>query len=119
MITNLNKRKLNMPSGHRRAALRNLATNLVRHESGITTTVAKAKELRRFVDRLVTRVKRATTDANKQRAARSILTTASAADKFVRIIVPRFENVRGGYTRMARLGTRRGDNADMAVVRFR
>lgn len=119
MISNLNKRKLNMPSSHRRAALRNLATNLVRHESGVTTTVAKAKELRRFVDHLVTRVKRASTDANKHRVARSILMTASAADKFVKVIVPRYTDIRGGYTRMARLGTRRGDNADLAVVRFR
>ncbi len=120
MIKNLSRRKLNRPSSHRIALLRNLATNLVKHES-ITTTVAKAKELRWYIDRLITKVKKASLQLNKYRIAKKYLTTKDAVQKFVKIIVPRYsqEGYTCGYTKMARLNNRKGDNAEMAIIKFK
>ena len=116
-------RKLGRVTEHRIAMLRNQATALLRHEH-IETTVPKAKELRPFVERLITIAKRglAAGDGQRQgrctRAAWSCATSriARSSSKLFDTIAPRFEARPGGYTRMLRLGYRRGDSAEVAQI---
>jgi len=94
---------------------RNQLTALFTHER-ITTTVAKAKELRPMAERMVT-LARTGTLANRRR----VLETVSDKEVVQRLfedIAPRFSDRRGGYTRIVRLGRRRGDNAEMAIIEF-
>lgn len=118
MIKNISKRKLNRGATHRVATLKNLASNLVRYEM-IKTTDAKAKELKRFIEHLITRIKNAKLDVNKYRIANQYLTSKSVADKLIKIILPRYTEVNGGYTKSAIFGTRKGDNAKIVVVKFK
>ena len=115
-------RKLGRVSEHRLALLRNQATALIRHER-ITTTLAKAKELRPFVERLITIAKRGIADgAETTRAlhARRIVARDMADRKMVgklfASIAPRFAERPGGYTRVLRSGRRQGDDAPLAQV---
>ena len=115
-------RKLGRVTEHRIALLRNQATALIRHER-IQTTVPKAKELRPFVERLITIAKRglAAGDANGRllTARRLVLTDIqdrAVVGKLFDEIAPRFETRPGGYTRLLRVGFRRGDAADVAQV---
>ena len=115
-------RKLGRVSEHRLALLRNQATALIRHER-ITTTLAKAKELRPFVERLITIAKRGIADgAETTRAlhARRIVARDMADGKMVgklfASIAPRFAERPGGYTRLLRSGRRQGDDAPLAQV---
>jgi len=115
-------RKLGRVTEHRIALLRNQATALLRHEA-ISTTVPKAKELRPYVERLITIAKRgvAAGEANGRvlHARRLVLQDIVDQDvvgKLFDTIAPRFESRPGGYTRLLRLGHRRGDSADMARV---
>ena len=86
--------------GHRRALLRNLAAGLLEHEA-ITTTVPKAKEARRFVERLITGGRRGTPASRRLVASR--LQNEALAKKLVEDIAPRFADRPGGYTRVVRL----------------
>ncbi len=115
-------RKLGRVSEHRLALLRNQSTALIRHER-ITTTLAKAKELRPFVERLITIAKRGIADgAETTRAlhARRIVARDMADRKIVgklfASIAPRFAARPGGYTRLLRSGRRQGDDAPLALV---
>jgi large subunit ribosomal protein L17 len=108
-------RKLNRTSAHRKALLRNLVTSLIERER-IRTTDAKAKELRRVVERLVTLGKRASLHARRQAA--SFVRTRAAVRKLFDDIAPRFSNRAGGYTRIIKLGRRAGDAAPMSIVEF-
>ncbi len=114
-------RKLGRVTEHRIALLRNQAQALLRHER-IQTTVPKARELRPFVERLITIAKRglATGDALKTMNARRLVSRDLADTKVVTklfdSIAPRFETRPGGYTRLLKIGPRRGDSADMAQV---
>ena len=115
-------RKLGRVTEHRIALLRNQATALIRHER-IETTVPKAKELRPFVERLITIAKRglAAGDGNIKllNARRMVLVDIqdrAVVGKLFDDIAPRFESRPGGYTRLLRLGFRRGDGADVAQV---
>ena len=115
-------RKLGRVTEHRIAMLRNQATALLRHEH-LTTTVPRAKELRPFVERLITIAKRglANGDANaKTLHARRIvmqdLQDREVVTKLFDTLAPRFETRPGGYTRLLRLGFRRGDAAEVAQV---
>ncbi len=115
-------RKLGRVSEHRLALLRNQATALIRHER-ITTTLAKAKELRPFVERLITIAKRGIADgAETSRAlhARRIVARDMAdrqvLGKLFASIAPRFAERPGGYTRLLRSGRRQGDDAPLAQV---
>jgi large subunit ribosomal protein L17 len=115
-------RKLGRVTDHRLAMLRNQATALIRYEH-IETTVPKAKELRPFVERLITLAKRgvAAGDGNgKLLHARRLvgrdLVDGDAVIKLFDTIAPRFANRPGGYTRILRLGFRRGDSAEMAQL---
>lgn len=115
-------RKLGRVTEHRIAMLRNQSTDLIRNER-IQTTVARAKELRPFVERLITVAKRSlNAEAGSPRAvtARRVV-AADIADKQVvqklfATIAPRYVDRAGGYTRLLRLGYRRGDSAEVAQV---
>ena len=114
-------RKLGRTSEHRKALLRNQAEALLRHER-IKTTVPKAKELRPFVERLITIAKRglASGDVVRSLHARRLVRRDIAdqviVSKLFNGIAPRFEKRAGGYTRLLRLGLRLGDKAEMAQV---
>src|SRR6478672_7633662 len=115
-------RKLGRVTEHRIAMLRNQATALILHER-IETTVPKAKELRPFVERIITLAKRgiAAGDGNGKtlHARRLVLRDIQDRDvvsKLFDTIAPRFEGRPGGYTRILRLGFRRGDSADVAQI---
>jgi large subunit ribosomal protein L17 len=114
-------RKLGRVTEHRIALLRNQATALLRHEH-IETTVPKARELRPFVERLITVAKRglATGDAVKKLNARrhvsEDLADIKVVDKLFGEVAPRFSARPGGYTRLLKVGPRRGDSADVAQV---
>jgi large subunit ribosomal protein L17 len=116
------QRKLGRVTEHRIAMLRNQAEALIRHER-IETTVPKAKELRPFVERIITIAKRglAAGDANAGalHARRLVLRDIQNRDVVAKLfdtIAPRFETRPGGYTRILRLGVRRGDAADVAQI---
>jgi large subunit ribosomal protein L17 len=109
----LTGRQLSRNSTHRWAMLRNMAASLLRHEA-IRTTVPKAKELRRYVEPLITLGK---TDsmANRRRAF-ARLRDAEVVEKLFGDIGPRFKTRPGGYTRILHMANRAGDNADMALM---
>lgn len=106
-------RKLNRTASHRVATFRALATALLR-EKKIRTTVAKAKELRGFVEPLISRAK---TDsvANRRNIARHIQDKIILKELFSEII-PKIGDRPGGYTRVVKLGRRQGDGAEMAII---
>jgi len=122
MRHNLAHRKLGRVSEHRTALLRNQAMALIRHER-IETTMPKAKELRPFVERLITIAKRgvASGDANGKSLHARRLVLAELPDKTIvgklfESIAPRYAERPGGYTRILRVGFRRGDSAEVAQV---
>ena len=106
-------RQLRRTSEQRLALLRNLAISLIEEEA-IVTTEAKAKELRPFVERLITKAKSGT--LHDRRLAMRHVQKRAAADKLFRDIGPRFAKRRGGYTRILKTGHRKGDGADMARI---
>jgi large subunit ribosomal protein L17 len=93
--------------------LRNLATSLIEKER-VRTTAAKAKELRPFVEKLITMGKDGTLAA--RRRALGLLTKEDAATRLFETIGPRFSERAGGYTRIVKLGPRKGDGAEMAEI---
>jgi len=105
--------KLNRSSSHRRALLRNLVTSLLQHEH-MQTTDAKAKEMRRWVDRMITLGKRNTLHARRQAAA--FVRGHAMVKKLFDDIAPRFAARPGGYTRITKLGARLGDNAPLSLI---
>jgi len=106
-------RKLGRTSMHRTALLRNLSTELFRHER-IRTTLMKAKELRPFAERLITLSKRETLHA--RRLVLRDIHDKDVVSKMFDTISSRFAQRPGGYTRIVKLGPRRGDNAEMALI---
>lgn len=104
---------LSRTASHRRAMLRNMATSLFVHER-VETTVAKAKALRPYAERLITLAKRDDLHARRQAARK--LQGRQALQKLFDDIGPRFADRPGGYTRILKLGPRRGDAADMALI---
>jgi len=107
--------KLNRFSSHRKLMLSNMANSLIKH-SRIITTLAKAKELRRVVEKLITKAKKNTLAS--RRLVLKVLRRPDNLHKLFDIIAPAFANRNGGYTRIIRLGSRKIDNAQMAVVEF-
>jgi len=106
-------RKLGRTSMHRLALLRNLSTELFRHER-IRTTLMKAKELRPFAEKLITLSKRETLHA--RRLVLRDIHDKEVVSKMFDTISSRFAQRPGGYTRIVKLGPRRGDNAEMALI---
>jgi large subunit ribosomal protein L17 len=116
------QRKLGRVTEHRIAMLRNQAEALIRHER-LETTVPKAKELRPFVERIITIAKRGLaqgdTNAGALHARRMVfrdIQNREVVSKLFDTIAPRFEARQGGYTRILRLGYRRGDSAEVAQI---
>ncbi len=108
-------RKLNRTSAHRKALFKNLVLALIHHER-IQTTDAKAKEMRRFADRMVTLGKQG--DLPAHRRAFAFLQSHEAVKKLFDEIAPRFKDRNGGYTRVIKFGVRRGDAAPISVIEF-
>jgi large subunit ribosomal protein L17 len=108
-------RKLNRSAAHRKALMRNLVKALLQREQ-IRTTDAKAKELRRWADRIVTLGKRNTPHA--RRLAFAYLGNDTLVQRLFEDVAPRFHSRSGGYTRILKIGTRRGDAAPMSLVEF-
>src|SRR5215813_15494088 len=115
-------RKLGRVTDHRLALLRNQATALIRHEH-LTTTVPKAKELRPFVERIITVAKRGLAGGDKnghtlnaRRLVMQDLQDREVVTKLFDTIAPRFAARPGGYTRLLRVGFRKGDSAEVAQV---
>lgn len=106
-------RQLSRNSAHRWALMRNLITALLREEK-IKTTDPKAKELRRWAERVITLGKRGSLHARRQVLA--IVNDKAVVRKLFDAIAPRFKDRPGGYTRIVKLGIRRGDAAPMALI---
>jgi large subunit ribosomal protein L17 len=115
MIKTYNGSKLGITSSHRKALLRNLAVALFLHEK-ITTTLSKAKELVSYSEKLVTKAKKA--DLSAVRAINGEINSKAVVKKIFNVLVPRYKGRSGGYTQILRAGTRRGDNADTAIVKL-
>ncbi len=113
MRHNVGYRKLGRTKEHRRALLRNLATDLFRHER-LTTTLPKARELRPFAEKLITLARR--DDLHARRQVVSQISDRVVVKKLFDTLGPRFASRPGGYTRALKLGPRPGDGADMAIV---
>ena len=106
---------LGRKSGHRKAMLANMASSLIKHKR-ITTTVAKAKALKPYLEPLVTKCKEDTT--HNRRIVFSYLKDQDAVSELFRTIAPKVADRPGGYLRILHLGFRQGDAADMALVEF-
>jgi len=106
-------RKLGRTSSHRRALFRNQLASLIEH-GRIKTTLAKAKELRRVAEKLITRARQDTVHA--RRIVRRDVPSRDLVKKLFDDVAPRFSDRPGGYTRILKLGPRNGDAAEMAIL---
>jgi len=106
-------RSLSRTPSHRKATLRNMATSLFRHER-IRTTEAKAKELRPFAEKLITIARE--DDVHGRRRVRRHIADREVLGKLFDDIGPRFRDVDGGYTRILKIGARKGDGAELALI---
>lgn len=126
-----NGRRLGRNGSHRKAMLRNMVTSLLKHGT-IKTTETRAKEVRRWAERLITLGKKALPGANAGASEESlqqrrlhlfrqvlrVVREQSVAKAVMDEYAPRFESRPGGYTRMIKLGPRQGDNAPMTILEF-
>jgi large subunit ribosomal protein L17 len=110
------KKTLKRDGDHRKALLKNLSTSLVLNES-IVTTVSKAKYLRPYVEKLITKAKKSN-DFNTVKYMKSVLYKDEAVKKIIDDLAPRFKSRNGGYTRIIKIGNRSGDNAPLAIIEF-
>ena len=108
-------RKLGRTSSHRMAMFANMSASLIKHEQ-IVTTLPKAKELRPFVEKLVTLAKKG--DLHARRIAISRVRDVDQVGKLFSTLGPRYKARNGGYIRVLKAGFRHGDNAPMAVIEF-
>ncbi len=108
-------RKLGRPTAHRNAMLRGLVTYLIENGS-IETTLTRAKEVRAITEKMVTLGK--TNTLASRRAALAYITKEDAVSKLFSVIAPKYAAVNGGYTQIYKLGPRRGDGAEMALIKF-
>jgi large subunit ribosomal protein L17 len=110
-----NKRKFGREKNQRNALMRSLARNLIR-DSKIKTTLAKAKELRPFVEKLVTKAKKAKTIS--KRLIVSKIQGVNETNKLFDIVAPKYKSQNGGYTRIVKLPNRNLDGSPMAIIEF-
>ena len=108
-------RKLGRPTAHRNAMLRGMVTYLIENGS-IETTLTRAKEVRCMAEKMVTLGKKNTLAS--RRTALATITKEDAVSKLFNVIAPKYADVNGGYTQIYKLGPRRGDGAEMALIRF-
>ncbi len=107
--------RLNRPTNVRHALLRSMMGSLIRYEH-ITTTEARAKELSRHIDKLITCARRG--DIHSRRLCLATLPDPPAISKLFELVAPRFKERPGGYTRITKLGFRKGDGAAIAKIEF-
>lgn len=112
MINNLGARKLSRTGSHRRAMFSNMATSLLLHEK-VQTTLPKAKELTRVVDRVIADAKN-----NRRVEVRRVIKDKTVYDKVFEVIAPRYKERHGGFTRILKLGPRKGDATETALVKL-
>ncbi|MCD6335656.1 MAG: 50S ribosomal protein L17 [Candidatus Latescibacteria bacterium] len=108
-------RKLNRTASHRKAMVRNMVTSLVEVEA-VRTTDAKAKEVRRTAERMITLAKRG--DLHARRLALRVIRSRTAVAKLFDEIAPRYVARNGGYTRTVKIGERRGDGASISLIQL-
>jgi large subunit ribosomal protein L17 len=108
-------RKLNRTSSHRKALLKNLAISIIEREQ-IETTLPKAKELKRFIEKLVTKAR--VNDSNAHRLIFAVLQHKEATKKLLNEVAPKYVDVNGGYTRIFKTRIRKGDATQMAFISF-
>ena len=108
-------RKLNRTSSHRAATLRNMAAALIKHEQ-ITTTLAKAKELRPYTEKLITLAKKG--GLSNRRLAHGKIMDDAQEKKLFDVLADRYADRNGGYIRIVKAGIRKSDAASMAVIEF-
>ena len=106
-------RRFSRDSSHRQAMFSNMATALIKHEQ-IVTTLPKAKDLKRVIDKYITLAKRG--DLNSRRLAASRLRDEDQVKKLFDVLAPRYKNRAGGYSRVLKAGFRYGDSAPRAVI---
>ncbi|MGI5912011.1 MAG: 50S ribosomal protein L17 [Syntrophomonadaceae bacterium] len=106
-------RRLGLRSDHRRAVLRNAVTSLL-DKGKIVTTETRAKEIRSLAEKMITLGKRG--DLHARRQALSYLTSEDVVFKLFKEIAPRYSERQGGYTRLTKIGNRKGDGAPMAIL---
>lgn len=106
-------RKLGRPTDHRKAMLRNLVTSLFQH-GRIETTVTRAKETRRMAEKMITLAKKG--DLHSRRQVLSYVYDEDVVNKLYQEIAPKYEERNGGYTRVLKVGPRRGDGAELAIL---
>ena len=106
-------RRFSRDPGHRQAMFSNMAASLIRHEQ-IVTTLAKAKDLKRVVDKYITLAKRG--DLNSRRLAASRMRDEAMVKKLFDVLGPRYKERAGGYTRVLKAGYRHGNSAPVAVI---
>ncbi len=115
MKNKIRKNQLGRKKSHREAMLRNMANSLIKHEK-IKTTKAKAKELKMFVEPLITRAKN--DNLHNRRIVFARLRNSKSVDSLFRDLGPRFAERPGGYTRRYLLGKRKTDSSEMAIVQI-
>ena len=106
-------RKLGRPTDHRKAMIRNLVTSLLRN-GRIETTVTRAKETKRMAERMITLAKRG--DLHARRQVLAYVYDEDVVTKLFDEIAPEYETRNGGYTRILKVGPRRGDGAEIAII---
>ena len=112
MIKNTGHRKLGRTPSHKKAMLANMATSIVLHEE-VKTTLEKAKEVRREVEGLITLAK-----SGDKLALKNAVRNETAYKKLVEVLSGRYAKRDGGYTRIYRAGIRKGDNAEVAIIKL-
>ena len=113
MKHSITHRKLNRTSSHRKALLMNLSNALIKHEQ-IKTTLPKAKELRPYVEKIITLGKKG--DLESRRKTIAILQDVKNTKKIFDVFAERYKERSGGYTRIVKMGNRFGDNAPTAII---
>lgn len=112
MIKNTGVRKLGKTTSHRKAMLSNMAQSIILHEE-VSTTLQKAKEVRREVDALITLAKK-----GEMLALKNAVTNKTVYKKLVEVLAERYAKREGGYTRIYKDGIRKGDNAEVAIIKL-
>ncbi len=115
MRHNKSGRTLGRNSSHRKAMMRNMVTSLIDNER-ITTTDARAKELRKVAEKMITLGKRG--DLHARRQALSVIFDKDMVAKLFERLAPRYAERAGGYTRIIKVGNRAGDNASVSIIEF-
>lgn len=107
------QRKLGLPTDQRRAMLRNLVTSFLKHGK-IETTVTRAKETRRIAEKMITLGKRG--DLHARRQVLAYVTEKGVVEKLFADVAPKYADRNGGYTRIYKIGPRRGDGAEVVIL---